>query len=542
MAVVSISRIQVRRGTALQGSGLPQLASGEFGWAIDAQELYIGNGSTSEGAPSVGNTKILTEHTNILDLVGQYTYRENRNIETSESVQVARTIVDRLDDRVSVRAFGVFDTESPSTQTQQIQKAIYELYLRDPISTSAPILHVEPGTFEITQTIYVPPFTTIIGAGKEQTIFKRTGNFPIFETISSDSFYNGNLSSAQPLVEPQIQGQNQSRRVRVEHLTLESTTAGSGSLLKLNSTRDSMFEHIKFKGPGATDEIGVEMTSKNVTVRTQHNKFIDCEFEGLGYAAFSKYNVAFNVFDRCSFSLLKYGISLGENLVFSQTGPVDNVVTLSTFNDIEREGLLIPSGTRNASVRNVYGQNVGGAPAVALYPVIRFGESGNRSSEDEFKRIQSLATDQQYINGGADAAPYYPEVSGPGFFAWATSEQITVNQSGVGSPFLQFRLPADTSKFYKVKYFYKSDDQLNPGRVFSRAGELEVYVNKENNEVEITDSYETTGDSAFDDNIKFTGSISSVLDSVGGTVFATNIFIENPNDEGVMTIKVTSRS
>ena len=61
MAVVSISRIQQRRGRAQSGTGLPQLASGELGWAIDTQELYIGNGAVSEGAPAVGNTRILTE-------------------------------------------------------------------------------------------------------------------------------------------------------------------------------------------------------------------------------------------------------------------------------------------------------------------------------------------------------------------------------------------------------------------------------------------------------------------------------------------------
>ena len=62
MAVVQISKIQVRRGKKTV-SGIPQLASGELGWAVDTQELYIGNGSVAEGAPAVGNTKILTEMT-----------------------------------------------------------------------------------------------------------------------------------------------------------------------------------------------------------------------------------------------------------------------------------------------------------------------------------------------------------------------------------------------------------------------------------------------------------------------------------------------
>ena len=74
MAVVQISKIQVRRGQKLSGIGVPQLSSAEFAWAVDSQELFIGNGSVLEGAPYVGNTKILTEHDNILDLAASYRF------------------------------------------------------------------------------------------------------------------------------------------------------------------------------------------------------------------------------------------------------------------------------------------------------------------------------------------------------------------------------------------------------------------------------------------------------------------------------------
>jgi len=47
------ARIQVRRGLL---ANLPQLASGELGFAIDTQQLYIGNGTLAEGAPFLGNT------------------------------------------------------------------------------------------------------------------------------------------------------------------------------------------------------------------------------------------------------------------------------------------------------------------------------------------------------------------------------------------------------------------------------------------------------------------------------------------------------
>ena len=59
MAVIQISKIQVRRG--LQ-ENLPALDTGEFGWCIDTQRLFIGRGTLAEGAPQVGVTEILTEY------------------------------------------------------------------------------------------------------------------------------------------------------------------------------------------------------------------------------------------------------------------------------------------------------------------------------------------------------------------------------------------------------------------------------------------------------------------------------------------------
>jgi len=65
MAVIQISRIQVRRGLS---EDLPQLASGELGWSIDTRQLFIGNGTLDEGAPVAGITEILTAYSNGADL------------------------------------------------------------------------------------------------------------------------------------------------------------------------------------------------------------------------------------------------------------------------------------------------------------------------------------------------------------------------------------------------------------------------------------------------------------------------------------------
>ena len=68
MAIVQISQIQVRRGL---NQDLPQLAAGEFGWSQDTRQLYIGNGTTAEGAPVEGQTEILTQFS-ILDFTNSY--------------------------------------------------------------------------------------------------------------------------------------------------------------------------------------------------------------------------------------------------------------------------------------------------------------------------------------------------------------------------------------------------------------------------------------------------------------------------------------
>ena len=70
MAIVQISQITNRKGLA---ENLPQLAGAEFGWSTDTRQLWIGNGTLEDGAPVIGNTEILTEFSDILNLASTYT-------------------------------------------------------------------------------------------------------------------------------------------------------------------------------------------------------------------------------------------------------------------------------------------------------------------------------------------------------------------------------------------------------------------------------------------------------------------------------------
>ena len=479
MAVVSISRIQVRRGTT-QGTGLPQLASGEFGWAIDTQELYIGNGSTSEGAPAVGNTQILTAGTNILNLAKQYTYREDEVDGAAE-----RTLAQRLDDQVSARSFGIFDTTLPSVKTQQLQKAFYELFLRnntvnpgDPATTNvpSPVLYIDPGIYEITQTIYVPPFTTVIGAGKDKTVFKKTGDFDMFRTISSQSTYNNGIAS--PVFEPEIE--HQARKIRFEHMTLESTVASSTSrLLLLDNCRNSIFENVKFIDRASSrTEVGLGFASKNSLVSSNNNEFVDCDFEGLKDAAYGKCSAKGNNFIRCTFSMLERGVTLGEN---DSNSAENNTIVDSDFDDINQYAFLTIGGRGNKSRDNKYGANVGNNDtSESAHPIISYDKTGNFSIDDIFERTNS----QSLISG----SKYYPEVEGPVSYT-ISNRQTTIVGSGTA---LAFRLSADATKFYNVDYFFTT--VLANGVIsFRRYGTLTVIVDVENKEVNVVDDYDFIG-------------------------------------------------
>jgi hypothetical protein len=125
MAVVQISKIQVRRGLKNSNSGVPQLSSAELAWALDTQELFIGNGSVADGAPYVGNTKILTEHDNILELASSYQFgSDDPSITESQS----RSLQSKIDEiEVSVVDFGAINDGSTDCVTA-FENAFTELF------------------------------------------------------------------------------------------------------------------------------------------------------------------------------------------------------------------------------------------------------------------------------------------------------------------------------------------------------------------------------------------------------------------------------
>lgn len=516
MAIVSISRIQIRRGRKNQGTGLPQLASGEFGWAIDTQELYIGNGSVAEGAPFVGNTKILTEKDNIFELAADYEYKASNNlIQTgaNSNSPVLRTLQQRLDDIVSVRSFGA-DGDG-SDQTAEIQRAINNLFLNVDKANprSRVILWIDPGVYKISSTIFLPPNTNIQGAGSEKTVFEYTGTGSAFQTINNTPPQSGSVGP-----------EHQSRYNHIAGITVN--TLNNAVAFVLNECRNSYWSDVIVRGlwrsgdPITLNSVAFRLNNLTTPVTCHSNIFERVTVEGFAFAVYARGDVRDNTWQNCEFVKNAYSVVFGEGAVIGSVGqtagPTNNIVQNCVFNDIDKTAYWVVNGKRNASLNNKYYTvgNDGGSTLNVQLPVIWFEDSGNLSEGDWFERTQELAYDQQFILN----VPYIPEVR-----TTSVVDLKYTNKLAVGTllqPQKLFRLPADRTSGYEIEYLYNSR-QVNA----ARQGTLSLVVNPSANQKQLSDTYEYVGDSQWAESLKFTAE--NFDENADGIVDTTAVMIVN---------------
>ena len=508
MAVVSISRIQVRRGQAQQGSGVPQLASGEFGWAVDTRELYIGNGSVSEGAPAVGNTKILTQYDNLFSVADTYIYKDGAGTVATGGIggtDVQRTLQQRLDDRVSGRAFGLTG-ETSQVATSRLQTAIDQLFINDATkggASSRVVLHLEAGEYVIDNTIYIPPYTTIIGAGADKTIIRTsTSNTDMIKTVNSSSTPGSpaNISSTTTL--------NQATNITLKGLTIETTV--SNTALILDCCRDSVFEDIRIKGPwtsgdALSTDVGLEMNNLSLVssvVETRNNTFRNVTINGFTYAVSSDWDINNNNWIDCDFFDLGYGITFGTNLITldldiyssKNYGPYSNTIERCRFNNIDRQAIWVKFGEWNKSINNRFEGcgNDGGAENVSQHSIIKYQTNTNISEHDYFARTEVLG----FTPGFWTSFAYAPEIEGTVNATLGEVHTVNLTFTGIdgnGNPNYStiFRLPAEVdiaNQTFDIDYIITSRSYAA-----HRAGTLTVIVDGFNKTVLVDDDHNFIG-------------------------------------------------
>ena len=568
MAVVQISRIQVRRGRKGQ-TDIPQLASGEIGWAVDTQELFIGNGSVSEGAPYVGNTKILTSADNIFNLSDQYEYRaEDSIIQTGSTARTAikRTLQDRLEFQVFVEDFGAQHNTSV-IQTAALQRAIDNLFLNTKTSPeNRYILNLAPGLYRIDNSLKLPPYATLRGAGKDKTIIEQTANFPIFITVNGSSTI-GNYDETSAL-----SADNQARNIEVSGMTLQYENTPSNiynTVFDLQSCRDSHFYDLRLKGhwDGDGDQaasIGINLKSFSGAVRSNANLFENISIEGFAYGINSSHDIENNKFRAMKFNTLLIAVRLGANMTEVDYndpvelaafladgrayGPENTVVEDSVFREIYNQGFAVHKGTGNTSQNNKYYDvgNDGGGTSTVTTSVIKFDQSGNNTIDDWFERTQHLSYSSEFVNvNNANSLNFNADISGPkylpeveGLFNYSHRHMHTINPIGSnGNWVTAWRLPANQTRTFEIPYTYKS---INADGV--RHGTLSVAIDRDNDKISVTDDYQFIGQDTsivgVGNNLTFRGKLVNITsgDVADGDIDTAYIEIYNGTSESSVTL------
>ena len=265
MAVVQISKIQVRRGQKNSNSGIPQLSSAEFAWAVDSQELFIGNGSVLEGAPYVGNTKVLTEHDNILELASSYQFASN---DTAISLSVSRSLQGKLDETVSVADFGAVGDGSTDC-VAAFETAFTELF-RNADDTYKKVLLVPNGEYLFTSDLTVPSGAILRGETQLGAVLNIGSSNIRF--ITSQGLELGDFNST-----------NRPTNLNFSNITIQRTTGQ----LTLSGVADSEFHAVKFIGDYVLGDSITLATApaavfwQNILVGTRTNNIIfdKCVFQ-----------------------------------------------------------------------------------------------------------------------------------------------------------------------------------------------------------------------------------------------------------------------
>ena len=510
MAVVQISKIQVRRGKKNSNSGIPQLSSAEFAWAIDSQELYIGNGSVAEGAPYVGNTKVLTEHDNILELAASYQFAGTN---PAISYSVPRSLQSKLDEYVSVTDFGAVGDGSTDC-VAAFETACAELF-RNVDSTFKKFLLVPNGEYLFSSDLKIPSGVILRGETQLGAVLNIGSNNIRFVTSTG-------------LEITDFDSTNRPKNVIIENLTISRTTGQ----MTLSGLADSHLDGVRFAG---TYELGDLVSSivsepaalywENILIgtRVDNLKITNCLFEGNSI-----------------------GIKCNQSSVFDTNVHVDNCRFFVNDTSIYINGVA-GQGNRwqihdcefeeiyNQAFRSTYGQgtlisrcklkNVGNAVNTAANPtdvMIYFGEKvGNVVTACTSNRQQSAGITS------SELTPAYTEVYNSSIANFVDKNYSLIYLSDSYRPLAVF---SALNKFTVIDYCLRLGNH-------TRYGSLTITVG---DDLSGTDN---TTDVSFTDNYSYSPRF---ITSEGGalmTNFEFNATLKgNAGDSGIETIVLSYKN
>ena len=401
MAINVISRIQVRSGF---NENLPQLAKGEFGWSIDTQQLYIGNGTVVDGAPAAGVTEILTKSSGgSIFSSGNYTFIGEAAGYTavtgsSGNSPVLLPLQSILDEGyISVKKFGA-KGDGVADDTAAINRALFQLYCRAVTPQVRRILYFPAGVYNVTGTVIkIPPYCAMVGDGMDATIIRQIDEGQTLVAQFSDGLQQVGGSYGN-------NGAVLSQYVTVSNLSFEHQYGSN--ILSANGSANVRFTRVKFNGgvfqPAvpASGATAVTLTG-TPSIPSTNWIFDNCIFTKITFGFVANDDSRDISFLACSFKELYKGIKLGEPGLNAGaiTGPRAYRIAFCDFDKIANYGVQVENGQKILTDGN-YFRDVGNANNGIDNPIsenIRFFGTECVSRDDFFDRTPDQAVQKAWI-------------------------------------------------------------------------------------------------------------------------------------------------
>ena len=510
MAVVQISKIQVRRGKKNSDSGVPQLSSAEFAWAVDSQELYIGNGSVAEGAPYVGNTKILTEHDNILELASSYQYAGSN---PAISYAVPRSLQSKLDEYVSVTDFGAVGDGSTDC-VAAFETAFAELF-RNADPTFKKYLLVPNGDYLFTSDLKIPDSVILKGETQRGVVLNIGAN-------------NVQLVTSSGLEIADFTSDNRPQYIRIENLTVQRTIGQ----FTISGIANSVFENVRFLGeyvlgdtvPSlAAEPAAVFWENLNDGTKVTDIKFEKCIFESNSVCVKASQSAVFDTyvyFSDCKFFVNDTSIYISG---IAEQGNRWQIYDCE-FEEIYNQAFRSTYG-RGTMISRCEFKNVGNALNTADNPtdvMVYFGEQiGNVVSNCTSNRQQNAGVTTSEIKAA------FAEVYNGSIASFVDKNYSTIRIIDSFTPVAVF---SALNKFTVINYCLKLGNHSRFGTITLTVGD-DLAGDEDTTNVSLTDNYSYSP---------------TLITSAGGalmTNFEFNATLKgNTGDSGIETILLSYKN
>jgi hypothetical protein len=440
VAIVQISRITQRQGLL---EDLPQpLAGAELGWAADTRQLFIGNGELVDGAPVVGNTEVLTEFSDILSFATSYTYQGQAGgytVQTGSTASspVTQSLQQRLDSYAIISDFGATG-DGITDVTGSINRALFQIYCRSENPATRRSLYFPAGTYVITDTLNIPPFSLLYGDGADSTIiyFKidewtntqsydqsvlvydvtsgdyYRSNFPVpvgtsltdnnpggdpYWTVEALPSYIMRTADSLQQVDTNIYTNSALAPGNLEVHGIKFLTNQLNNGILVQGADTCVFDSVAIQGPQtgldlstSTNNTGAVQWASTDSLISSNVTWNNCTFDGFTYGSNTDERIEGVTFSNNKLSNLHQGIVMGGATVV-EGGATGVRVVQNIFDEIYAEGVVFNNVSLNCTAYNTFydvGNHLNGVDNPAE-PIININANNNVSVGDRFVRNNS---------------------------------------------------------------------------------------------------------------------------------------------------------